>query len=85
MTRIVTCLLVGLLLAITENSGFPQSFDDNLTSPSPTVQNFEIDFMVLGVICAAIILLVLAFACGTFFLGCGHLSCGFSINRYEPI
>jgi hypothetical protein len=28
---------------------------------------------------------VLAFACAAFFCGCGHLTCGFSINRYEQI
>lgn len=49
------------------------------------VENVETNFMIFGAICAAVIMFVLAFACGAFFLGCGHLSCGFNINRYEAI
>lgn len=45
----------------------------------------ETDFMLFAAICAAGVMVVLAFALGAFCLGCGYLSCGFTINRYEAL
>lgn len=56
-----------------------------IMSEIESVENVETNFMIFGAICAVVIMFVLAFACGAFFLGCGYLSCGFNINRYEAI
>lgn len=68
----------------TLNFDYPEDYVSTSAS-TPDSESPVDDYMVLGAICASSVIFVLAFACGAFCLGCGHLSCGFSINRYEPL
>jgi hypothetical protein len=69
----------------TSTDRFKDWSDEPLTTFTSVEETAEDDFMIFGLICALTIILVLAFACAAFFCGCGHLTCGFSINRYEQI
>lgn len=54
-------------------------------SPTTISTDIEIEFLILGCVCASVILIVLAFAIGSFYCGCGYMSCGITINRYQEI
>lgn len=78
---IMTYASTGYAIPDNSESTSIKSIDYDSSTVSGAIEDVATNFMALGLICALMLVVVIVFAACTFYFGCGHLTCGISINH----